>query len=90
MANEKHLEILKKGVKEWNEWRNKHPKEQPDLSGADLSGADLSGAHLEEANLIEAEQSSLMHPLKEQFWLRQILKKQTLRIAEYMVFQLGI
>ncbi len=65
MANKKHLEILKKGVKAWNEWRKNNPEEKPDLSGAyligtnlnrvNLRGANLSGANLSEANLIEAD-----------------------------------
>lgn len=44
MANEEQLEILKKGVKAWNEWR----KQNPELR------LDLSGAHLREMSLIEA------------------------------------
>jgi uncharacterized protein YjbI with pentapeptide repeats len=66
MADEKHLKILKLGVKDFNNWRNDNPDRKPDLikanlsgmnlsganfSGADLSGADLSGADLSEANL---------------------------------------
>ena len=60
MANREHVEQLKKGVEEWNDWRE-NSKEVPDLtdamltgailSGADLSGADLSGADLSGANL---------------------------------------
>jgi len=37
MANEKHLEILKKGVNEWNRWRDGDLELSPDLSGANLS-----------------------------------------------------
>jgi uncharacterized protein YjbI with pentapeptide repeats len=44
MANPKHLEILKGGVKSWNKWRKRHPAVGPDLSGADLRGLNLSGA----------------------------------------------
>ncbi len=62
MANSEHLEILRKGVEVWNEWREDHTKVKPDLSGANLSGADLSGANLSqayfrEANLREADLS---------------------------------
>lgn len=46
MANPEHLEILRHGVKEWNEWREKHPEIQPELSGADLSEINLRGANL--------------------------------------------
>src|SRR6266508_3982403 len=69
MANRKHLEILKRGVEEWNRWRYDNPDIKPDLSGAklheavltrailrdaDLSEANLSGTKLSGANLIEA------------------------------------
>src|SRR6266511_1213200 len=67
MPNPEHVEILKHGLKEWNEWREAHPVVGPnligtdlsgaDLRGADLSGADLSGADLIGANLIEAKLS---------------------------------
>jgi hypothetical protein len=63
MANPEHLEILKRGVKEWNEWRAENIDVRPDLSeenldgaklsGADLSFTDLGGATLIGANLIE-------------------------------------
>lgn len=39
MANEDHLEILKQGVKAWNEWREQNAGVKPDLIGADLRGA---------------------------------------------------
>ncbi len=32
MANEKHLSIFRKGVAEWNEWRDKNPHITPQLS----------------------------------------------------------
>jgi len=32
LANEKHIDILKKGSEFWNEWRIKNPEIQPDLS----------------------------------------------------------
>lgn len=57
MANPEHLEILRKGVKEWNRWRKEHPEvRRPDLSEAvltrvNLFGADLTGAVLTWANL---------------------------------------
>jgi hypothetical protein len=42
MANQEHLEILKRGVEVWNEWREqRHPALRPDLSEADLIGANL-------------------------------------------------
>jgi len=60
MANQEHLDILKQGVKVWNEWREQHPDISPDLShlylpaGANLQGANLRGAKLYSATLREA------------------------------------
>ena len=54
MANPEHLDLLKKGVEVWNQWREEHPEIEPDLSGANLEGARLSGAHLERARLSRA------------------------------------
>lgn len=66
MANPEHLEILKRGVTAWNEWRGEHENVQPylfdanlkgavlihaNLRGADLSKADLSGTYLSGADL---------------------------------------
>jgi hypothetical protein len=42
MANPEHLEILKQGVRVWNEWRVKKAEVEPDLSGADLSEHELT------------------------------------------------
>jgi len=68
MANKEHLARLehtrhRQDVKEWNEWREKHPEIRPDLSGADLSrrflsGVNLSGANLSGANLSGADLSA--------------------------------
>lgn len=55
MPNEQHLEILKKGVQAWNEWREKNPEIKPDLNQADLAGVNLEGANLGFANLKEAK-----------------------------------
>ena len=57
MANPEHLEILKSGVQEWNQWREAHPEIRPDLSEADLSLTKLSGANLREADIREADLS---------------------------------
>jgi uncharacterized protein YjbI with pentapeptide repeats len=61
MANPEHLEILKKRVKVWNEWRWEHRDVRPELRdavlsdaklrGADLTGADLTGAYFKGAYL---------------------------------------
>ena len=65
MANEEHLEILRKGVDVWNKWRDENPDITPNLSNANLLGAYLQGANLKRtdlqranlqgANLIEAK-----------------------------------
>jgi hypothetical protein len=61
MANQEQLDILKQGVKVWNQWREEYPDIRPDLSNADLHeanlsiveiwGDDLLSADLSEANL---------------------------------------
>ena len=77
MANKEHLEILKKGVKSWNDWRLKNRHIMPDISGVDfrfpglmieLSGANLCGANFKaakmaKANLIEAQLLALLSVL---------------------------
>src|SRR6266511_2257475 len=57
MPNPEHVEILKHGLKEWNEWREAHPVVGPNLIGTDLSGADLRGADLSGADLSGADLS---------------------------------
>jgi uncharacterized protein YjbI with pentapeptide repeats len=51
MANQQHLDILKRGVAEWNQWRAANPPIVPDLRDADLHRADLVEANLEGADL---------------------------------------
>jgi nucleotide-binding universal stress UspA family protein/uncharacterized protein YjbI with pentapeptide repeats len=51
MAKAEHLEILARGVDEWNSWRKENPGIKPDLSEIriqvlDLRNADLRGADL--------------------------------------------
>ncbi len=70
MADPEHLERLEQGVTVWNQWREKNPDIQPNLSevdffmadlrcayfaGADLRGAYLIGADLRGANLSGAD-----------------------------------
>src|SRR6266699_3405081 len=55
MTNKEHVEILKKGVKAWYEWREQNPGTKPDLFKADLREADLSRANLSRANLSGAD-----------------------------------
>ncbi len=56
MANLEHIERLKRGVEQWNEWRRQHQDVWLDLHEADLRyrelyKAEMSGADLSEANL---------------------------------------
>jgi hypothetical protein len=60
MADEAQLAILKKGTREWNEWRKKNPQASVDLSRArlrltDLADVNLSGVDLKEADLIGSD-----------------------------------
>ncbi len=55
MANQEHVDLLKQGVVEWNQWRKDHPDVHPDLSEADLTGLDLRNFDLSSANLNETD-----------------------------------
>ncbi|ESA36028.1 pentapeptide repeat protein [Leptolyngbya sp. Heron Island J] len=65
MTNAEHLDRLRQGVKEWNQWREKNPNVQLDwfqadlsdlkLNGANLCEIDLSGGDLMGADLMEAD-----------------------------------
>jgi hypothetical protein len=57
MANQEHLDILKQGVKAWNEWRVENGDVLIDLNEADLSYSDLSYANFRGATLIHANLS---------------------------------
>ena len=46
--------MLEQGVSKWNEWRDRSPYLQPDLSEIDLWEQDLSNINLERANLRRA------------------------------------
>src|SRR5271166_6616550 len=54
MANPEHLEILKQGIVQWNNWREEHPDVSPDLVSADLNGAALRQTNLSAADLYNA------------------------------------
>ena len=64
MDNHEYLKLLKKGVRDWNKFRDKNPYikvdlcgvnlRRMDLRGANLRGADLRGANLRRANLRRA------------------------------------
>ena len=47
MANPVHLQILRRSVEAWNQWREQHREIALDLTRADLDGAKLvAGAKL--------------------------------------------
>lgn len=56
MAIEQHIEILRRGLREWNAWRRSEHNFniRPDLSGVDLQGADLAEGYFREVNLSSA------------------------------------
>ncbi len=54
MADNKQLEILKKGVEAWNAWRIDNRGVIIDLAGANLFEANLDGADLTNASLANA------------------------------------
>jgi len=51
MANSRHVQLIRQGVKEWNRWRVEESSGRANLSGANLSEADLIGADLIGADL---------------------------------------
>ena len=59
MSNQQHIDILKQGVKKWNQWRDENPKIEPDLSDFSFTSrmilnepqCNLKGANLKKANL---------------------------------------
>ncbi|HKQ03861.1 MAG TPA: toll/interleukin-1 receptor domain-containing protein [Blastocatellia bacterium] len=57
MANKEDIEILKQGVKAWNEWRENSARRRPNLNGANLRDADLSGVNFFITDLIGANLS---------------------------------
>ncbi|HVB75253.1 MAG TPA: pentapeptide repeat-containing protein [Ktedonobacteraceae bacterium] len=51
MANQEHLDILKQGVKRWNQWRAEYNDIIPDLKGAGITEVNLKEADLHDADL---------------------------------------
>lgn len=54
MANLEQVDLLKRNVTQWNEWRVQHPEIRPDLSDAKLLDANLGYANLSRADLRNA------------------------------------
>jgi uncharacterized protein YjbI with pentapeptide repeats len=70
MPNEKHLNILERGVDAWNRWRDEHREVTPDLQNVILRkkylrGANLRTALLQDSDLSESDlsQSQLAYAL---------------------------
>ena len=57
MAYQHHLNLLKKGPRAWNIWREKHANIQLDLSFTRLIGLHLIGANLVDINLSGVDRS---------------------------------
>jgi hypothetical protein len=57
MANQEHLDILKQGVEQWNQWRREHPEIRPDLTRASLVDFNLNHADLRRGNFSRADLS---------------------------------
>lgn len=51
MSHAKDVELIRRDVNAWNEWREANPGAKPDLSHSDLSRADLVMANLSDAVL---------------------------------------
>ena len=45
MADEEQVAMLKRSVKEWNQWRQENPEVRPDLNHANLNEASLRSAN---------------------------------------------
>ena len=64
MANQEHLNVLKQGVKAWDEWREQHgefvadlPHIPDELKIANLSEANFMNTNLDWANLWKSDLS---------------------------------
>jgi uncharacterized protein YjbI with pentapeptide repeats len=57
VANSEQLDLLRKGVESWNQWREKNPGQRAQLREADLREADLNEANLRGASLLRANLS---------------------------------
>jgi uncharacterized protein YjbI with pentapeptide repeats len=55
MPNNEHVDILKRGVEYWNQWRKQNKGLEPDLSGAELKKLYLRNANLRNVNLSHAD-----------------------------------
>ncbi len=54
-AEERHVDVLRRGAEVWNQWRTDHPDETPQLEDEALAGLDLRGANLQGLNFGKAD-----------------------------------
>jgi uncharacterized protein YjbI with pentapeptide repeats len=59
VIEQNHLSILKKGVKNWNFWREQNPNVKPFLLNADLRGLSLTGINFKTTQLSHARLAEL-------------------------------
>lgn len=67
MAEQEHIDLLKRGVMQWNEWRAHDRNTSPDLCRARLSNIDLSGADLTIPLQLHNRKRHCDHPLGRSF-----------------------
>jgi uncharacterized protein YjbI with pentapeptide repeats len=98
MANQEHLDILKQGVYEWNQWRADHPTIilpilfGEDLHKMELCEANLRGALLRDAILSDANLSGAIlreANLREAILINADLSKADLREAKFFAADLS-
>lgn len=92
MANQEHLDILRQGVKVWNQWRKENVGIRPDLSDADLTGANLRETKLMEANLNRADlrRADLYRALQLHFLGSSLLARKKRKEAQLLTFRRDI
>lgn len=57
MADDEHLAVLRQGVSAWNEWRDRHPQVEPDLSRIDLRDQNFTGCNFRGTNFTRSDLS---------------------------------
>ena len=80
--NTEQLELLRKGVAAFNEFRQNNPETPIDLRGADLLGANLLGADLSRADLRGANLDMSCLPL----WCGSLRMKTDSRLRVQVAF----
>ncbi len=72
MPEMEQIQVLRRSVKEWNEWRSRNLQEHVNLRGADLSGADLHDANLSRTDLTGVcfRKANLQRANLSKTWLR--------------------